>query len=210
MQIKILHKDDIKEKLKTRKLYEENFDIGDKDFVDYYYRTIIKRNEVVTMVDDNNIISMVHLNPYEYNICGNIKTIHYLVGIATKKEYRNKGYISKTLNFAIDYLNDLKEPFCFLVPENDSLEKFYNRFGFERVCKFNIDKFSREKYDIYPVNTDEYKQLMKKEQDFLLISTDEYKKELSEKNVIIKILDNNMNFTIEELKNKRIYVCQEV
>ena len=210
MQIKILHKDDIKEKLKTRELYEENFDIGDKDFVDYYYQTIIKRNEVAVMEDNGNIISMVHLNPYEYNICGDIKTIHYLVGIATKEEYRNKGYISKTLNLVIDYLNDLKEPFCFLVPENDSLEKFYNKFGFERVCKFNIDKFSREKYDIYPVNTDEYKQLMKKEQDFLLISTDEYKKELGEKNVIIKILDNNMNFTIEELKNKRIYVCQEV
>ena len=210
MQIKILHKDDIKEKLKTRKLYEENFDIGDKDFVDYYYRTIIKRNEVVTMVDDNNIISMVHLNPYEYNICGNIKTIHYLVGIATKEEYRNKGYISKTLNFAIDYLNDLKEPFCFLVPENDSLEKFYNRFGFERVCKFNIDKFSREKYDIYPVNTVEYDNLMKKEQEFLLVSTDEYKKELSEKNVIVKMLNNNLNLSIEKLRNKRIYVCQEV
>ena len=210
MQIKILHKDDIKEKLKTRELYEENFDIGDKDFVDYYYQTIIKRNEVAVMEDNGNIISMVHLNPYEYNICGDIKTIHYLVGIATKEEYRNKGYISKTLNLVIDYLNDLKEPFCFLVPENDSLEKFYNRFGFERVCKFNIDKFSKEKYDIYPVNTDEYKQLMKMEQDFLLISTDEYKKELSEKQVLIKILENNMNLTIEKLKNKRIYVCQEV
>ena len=85
MQIKILHKDDIDEKLKTRKLYEENFDIGDKDFVDYYYQTIIKRNEVVVMENDNNIISMVHLNPYEYNICGDIKTIHYLVAIATEK-----------------------------------------------------------------------------------------------------------------------------
>ncbi len=210
MQIKILHKDDIDEKLKTRKLYEENFDIGDKDFVDYYYQTIIKRNEVVVMENDNNIISMVHLNPYEYNICGDIKTIHYLVAIATEKEHRNKGYISKTLNFAIDYLNELKEPFCFLVPENETLEKFYNRFGFERVCKFNIDKFSKDKYDIYPINTDEYKQLMKKEQDFLIVSTDEYKKELSEKNVIIKILNNDLGLSIEELRNKKIYVCQEV
>ena len=210
MQIKILHKDDVDEKLKTRKLYEENFDIGDKDFVDYYYQTIIKRNEVVVMENDNNIISMIHLNPYEYNICGDIKTIHYLVAIATEKEHRNKGYISKTLNFAIDYLNELKEPFCFLVPENETLEKFYNRFGFERVCKFNIDKFSKEKYDIYPINTDEYKQLMKKEQDFLIVSTDEYKKELSEKQVFIRVLNNNLNLTIEELKNKKIYVCQEV
>lgn len=210
MQIKILHKDNIDEKLKTRKLYEENFDIGDKDFIDYYYETIIKRNEVVVMEDSGTVISMVHLNPYEYNICGDIKTIHYLVGIATKKEYRNKGYITKTLNFAINYLNDLKEPFCFLVPENKNLEKFYQRFGFERVCKFNIDKFSKEKYDIYPVNTVEYDNLMKKEQEFLLVSTDEYKKELSEKNVIVKMLNNNLNLSIEKLRNKRIYVCQEV
>ena len=210
MQIKILHKDNIDEKLKTRKLYEENFDIGDKDFVDYYYETIIKRNEVVVMEDSGTVISMVHLNPYEYNICGDIKTIHYLVGIATKKEYRNKGYITKTLNFAINYLNELKEPFCFLVPENKRLENFYQRFGFERVCRFNIDKFSKEKYDIYPVNTVEYDNLMKKEQEFLLVSTDEYKKELSEKNVILKMLNNNLNLSIEKLRNKRIYVCQEV
>lgn len=210
MQIKILHKDNIDEKLKTRKLYEENFDIGDKDFVDYYYETIIKRNEVVVMEDSGTVISMVHLNPYEYNICGDIKTIHYLVGIATKKEYRNKGYITKTLNFAINYLNELKEPFCFLVSENKNLEKFYQRFGFERVCKFNIDKFSKEKYDIFPVNTVEYDNLMKKEQEFLLVSTDEYKKELSEKNVIVKMLNNNLNLSIEKLRNKRIYVCQEV
>ncbi len=210
MQIKILHKDNIDEKLKTRKLYEENFDIGDKDFVDYYYETIIKRNEVVVMEDSGTVISMVHLNPYEYNICGDIKNIHYLVGIATRKEYRNKGYITKTLNFAINYLNELKEPFCFLVPENKNLEKFYQRFGFERVCRFNIDKFSKEKYDIYPVNTVEYDNLMKKEQEFLLVSTDEYKKELSEKNVIVKMLNNNLNLSIEKLRNKRIYVCQEV
>lgn len=210
MQIKILHKDDIDEKLKTRKLYEENFDIGDKDFVDYYYQTIIKRNEVVVIEDCGDIISMIHLNPYEYNICGKIKTIHYLVGIATDKNHRNKGYISKALNFTVDYLNDLKEPFCFLISENVGLENFYKRFGFERTCKFTIDKFSKEKYDIYPVSTPEYKELMKKEQEFLMASTDEYRKELSEKNVLIKMLNNNMNLSIEELRNKKIYICQEV
>ena len=210
MQIKLLHKDDISDKLKTRPLYEENFDIGNKDFIDYYYSNIIKRNEVVVTVEDDEIISMIHLNPYIYNVCGNIRRVHYLVALATKTENRKKGYMSKAIDFAIDYLNELKEPFCYIVPENEYAEKLYNKFGFERVCKFNIEKFSHDVYDIYPEENDEYKQLMIAEENFLALETDEYREELSKKNVLFKLLDSRDGLNIKELKDKKIYVCQEV
>lgn len=210
MQIKLLHKYDISNKLKTRSLYEDNFDIGDKDFVDYYYNNIIKRNEVVVVVEDDEIVSMIHLNPYTYNVCGSIRRVHYLVALATKKSYRKKGYMSKAIDFAINYLNELKEPFCYIVPENGYAEKLYNKFGFEKVCKFNIDKFSHDEYDIYPEDNEEYRQLMIAEENFLVLETDEYREELSKKNVLFKLLDNRDGLNMKELKDMKIYVCQEV
>lgn len=210
MQIRLLKRDDIVAKVKTRSLYEENFDFNNTDFIDYYYDIIIKRNEVVVIEEDNQIISMIHLNPYIYNICGYISTVHYFVALATKFAYRKKGYMSKAINFAINYLNDLNEPFCYILPQNENLENYYKKFGFEKVCKFTVDKFSKIKYDIFPELTKEYNNLMMNEEKFIELETDEYRKNLSKKNVMMKILNNNNGLSIEKLCSKKIYICQEV
>ena len=209
MQIEIIKREDVESKIKTRKLYEECFDEGKDDFINYYYDMVIRRNEIVAAKEDNEIVSMIHLNPYTYNICGAIKKVHYLVAIATKKEYRGKGLMSSCINKAIDYLKNLNEPFCYLVPDNEKLEKAYNKFGFETVCKFNIDKLSNEKYDVYPYNDDEYKKLMEKEDEFLKLETKEYVEDLKNKVVMFNVLDRK-NYNIDYFKSKKIYVCQEV
>lgn len=213
MQIVIYKEKDVLGKLSTRDLYEENFDIGDVEFVNYYYDEIIKRNVVVAMIDDESkVISMVHLNPYLYNISGKERWVHYLVAIATRKDYRKKGYMSRVLDEALKYLQNLHEPFCYVVPISDAVKGIYERFGFEEVCKFTLDKFSDDAYDIYPVKTEEYLNLMKKEQYFLDLEDESYKASLQKKPVMIKLLDTeDISFkSIEMLKNKKIYVCQEV
>lgn len=210
MQVKIYSTNDIDSKLKTRPLYEECFDEGEDDYIDYYYKTIIKRNEIVVVEDGDKIASMIHLNPYTYNIDGKLQNIHYLVAIATEKEYRHKGMITMAMNKAIEYLKSLNEPFCYLVPENSKLELMYSKFGFRKVCKFTLDKFSNQEYNIYPDKNEEYMNLMKIEQEFLDKETDEYRENLKKKNVFIRILDQDFKYSIEDLKSKRIYVCQEV
>ena len=209
MQIEIFKRDDIESKLKTRKLYEECFDEGKDDFIDYYYDVIIKRNEIVVAKDEDKIVSMIHLNPYTYNICGDIKNVHYLVAIATREEYRGKGLMGLCINKAVEYLKQINDAFCYLVPDNDKLENAYKKFGFETLCKFNIDKFSKSKYDICPYNSDEYIELMKKEDEFLKLETKEYIEDLKNKVVMFNVLDNK-NFSLEFFRNKSIYVCQEV
>lgn len=213
MQLKIYKENDIEKKLKTRELYEENFDIGDKEFIDYYYDTIIRRNIVVAIEDgDGKVIAMVHLNPYIYSILGMEFNVHYLVAVATKNIYRGKGYMRDVLNAAINYLTESKEPFCYIVPENDRLKNTYHKFGFEEVSKFTVDKFSNDTYDIYPVKTEEYLNLMKKEQLFLDLETEEYKEDLKNKIVMMKILNSDISplKTMSDFKSKKIYVCQEV
>ena len=212
MQIKIFEVDDIENKLKTKKLYKECFDEGKDEYIDYYYDVIIKRNVVIAMVKNDTIISMVHLNPYLYNILNLKATIYYLVAVATVENERHKGYMKLVMDAAIEYMKSKKIPMCYIVPDSDKLEDTYNKFGFTTLCDFNIDKFSKNEYDIYPVLTEEYKFLMDKEQYYLDLETQEYKDELASKKVMFRLIDTN-NFVVKninELKNKRIYVCQEV
>lgn len=213
MQIKIYKAYDIKDKLKTRTLYEENFDVGKNDFIDYYYEVIIKRNEIVALEDDQGeVISMIHLNPYLYSIMGLESKVHYLVAVATKRAFRGQGYMKMTMDAALNYLKSLNEPFCYIMPDTRELITTYVKCGFEVVTNFNIDKFSKDKYDVYPVYTDEYIELMKKEKYFLDLETEEYKKDLMQKMVMFKVFNYDMMGckSIDELKNKSIYVCQEV
>ena len=47
------------------------------------------------------------------------------------------------------------------------LESMYNKLGFYEICNYTFDKFSNDKYDIYPVRNDEFNTLIKKEQELL-------------------------------------------
>ncbi len=210
MQVELLLKNDIENKLKTRSLYESCFDEGKNSFIDYYYDTIIKRNEIVVVKDSDEIVSMIHLNPYLYYVCGELRNVHYLVAIATKENCRNRGLMKLCFDKAIEYLNYLKEPFCYLVPDSDIYESIYKKYGFDVVTKFTLDKFSDKSYDVYPDKNEEYLKLMKNEEYFLNMETEEYIEDLKNKNVMFKILDNADNYSIDFFKRKKIYVCQEV
>ena len=129
MQVKLLRKDDIDLKLASRKLYEQCFDEGKKYFVDYYYDTIIKRNEMIVALDGDEIVSMIHLNPYLYNICGDIRKVHYFVAIATKEEYRNRGYGKKLLAKAL-YENKNNDMMLLVDIDNYPAIKVYEHCGF--------------------------------------------------------------------------------
>lgn len=213
MQIKIFKEHDLADKLKTRKLYEQCFDEGKNEYIDYYYDVIIKRNVVVALIDDNDdVVSMVHLNPYLYSVMGKDFNVHYLVAVATDRNHRGHGYMKRVLTAAIEYLDKLNEPFCYIVPDTDELKNTYSKLGFEVVCKFTLDKFSKSLYDIYPVKNNEYNFLMEKEQYYLNFETEEYKNDLSSKKVMFKLLNPSLIGinSIKDLLNKHIYVCQEV
>lgn len=210
MQVKILQENDLQMKLNTRELYEENFDINDKDYIDYYYDVIVKRNKIAILEDNGKIISMIHLNPYKYSVFGKIYDVHYLVAITTKLQYRGNGYMNILLNETLLYLKELNEPFCYLLADNKRLENYYKKYGFEVVCKFTLDKFSNDTYDVFPVNDEEYNDLMIAENDFLEKESDDYRLNLSRKNVMMKILNNMDGLLIDKFKNSKVYICQEV
>ena len=118
------------EHIKTRSLWEEIFKEDTKEFLDYYYSVKALENEIYVIEEDNKIVSMLHLNPYQMRIGNEIFQTHYIVAVATDENYRKRGYMAKLLNRAMQIIQKRGEPFTFLMP---AAEEIYKPFGFEFV-----------------------------------------------------------------------------
>lgn len=124
MQIRKL---DRQEHGKTRKLYETVFSEDSKEFVDYYYEWKTRDNLIFVAEDENGIHAMLHLNPFEVYVEGKIEKLHYIVAVATQKEYRHQGLMRRLLAAAEQEMAVNGELFTFLMP---ATEKIYSPFGY--------------------------------------------------------------------------------
>lgn len=128
-----LHRLEKAEVLSTRKLWEEVFSEDSREFVDYYYRNKAPENTAFVWKDRGEVISMLHLTPY--NAIFNSferkeREVSYIVGVATKEAWRQKGCMRKLLCEAFSELHKREEPFAFLMPADP---KIYSPFSFEYI-----------------------------------------------------------------------------
>ena len=134
MKLRKLHQE---EHIKTRKLWEEIFTEDSPQFLDYYYSVKIRDNEIYVIEDGDEIVSMVHLNPYEMYVNNQIYQTHYIVAVATDVRYRKQGLMRKLLNHVMQVMSDRGEPFTFLMP---AAEAIYKPFGFGFIYEQKSEK----------------------------------------------------------------------
>lgn len=118
------------EHIRTRKLWEEIFTEDTAEFLDYYYSVKTADNEIYVIEDQGEIVSMLHLNPYQMRIENQIYPAHYIVAVATNLQYRRRGLMAKLLHYVLQEMQDRGEPFTFLMPASEAI---YKPFGFEFV-----------------------------------------------------------------------------
>lgn len=133
----IVRKLEPKEHWKTRKLWEEIFSEDTKAFLDYYYSVKTKENEIF-VVEEEDIVAMLQLNPYEMRINDRVYPTNYIVAVATDERYRKRGYMGQLLRKAMREMYDRKEPFTFLMP---AAEAIYYPYDFRYI-------YSRKKGEV--------------------------------------------------------------
>ena len=121
------------EKIKSRTLYEKVFCEDTKRFVDYYYQYKIRDNEILALKEDEQIVSMLHLNPYTMIVNGYEIESRYIVAVATHPDYRHRGYMRMLIERALKDLSAKKMPFTFLMPASEGI---YAPFDFVRICPY--------------------------------------------------------------------------
>ncbi len=115
------------ERPQSRNLWEEAFPEDSKQFGDYYFAEKIKDNRILVLEEDARIDSMIQLNPYVLQVKGEQWKSDYLVGVATRKDRRHRGYMRRLLGRMMADMRAEGMPFCFLMPADEAI---YLPFGF--------------------------------------------------------------------------------
>ncbi len=212
---------ELENKDSSRKLYEEAFD-DPKVFVDYYYKEKCSDSRIIASVEDGEVISMLHLNPFQINLCGATVKSYYVVAVATTKERRHQGEMTRVFEKAFELIREEKIPFVFLMPVDEAI---YSWMGFDTICDFSMDRIAdydviKETFDVYCVRDDAYIRRMNIENELREMDDGEV---LPDDPVIMaKITDleafnkaAGKDFESEKealswLKQKKIYICEEV
>ncbi len=125
------------EHIRTRQLWEKIFTEDTPEFLDYYYSVKTSDNEIYVIEDNEEIVSMLHLNPYQMRVKDKLYQTHYIVAVATDERYRHQGLMRQLLNRAMQIMADRGEPFTFLMP---AAEAIYKPFGFEFIYEQKREK----------------------------------------------------------------------
>lgn len=113
----------------VRALWKECFH-DTEAYMDFYFSWKTRDNVIYGLYDEDKLISMVHLNPYQLSVNGDKIDSYYIVGVATDALYRKRGLMRKLLIAAMQQMYNQKVPFTYLMPAK---EEIYLPFDFRIV-----------------------------------------------------------------------------
>lgn len=113
----------------TRNLWESVFQEDSRKFVDYYYEQKAKDN-IAYVTGEEPYEAMLFRTPYPVQIQDKLKELSYLVGVATREEYRHNGRMTALLMTAMQEMYKERLPFTFLMPADPAI---YDPFDFSYV-----------------------------------------------------------------------------
>ncbi|MDO5293404.1 MAG: GNAT family N-acetyltransferase [bacterium] len=112
---KINNQTDEKQVLQCYDLWNDCF--GDsKEYMGYYFENKLKDNQVYVIEEEDQVISMLHLNPFSMSLKGREHVYHYIVGVATQEEKRGRGCMRNVLTKALREQREAGEIFTYLMP----------------------------------------------------------------------------------------------
>ncbi len=98
-------------------------------YADFYFSEVYGKNELVLRLDEESedLMGMIHLNPYLLSMRGKKMPAHYIVGVATDEDYRRQGVMRSLLAESFSVLKARGECLTYLMPAD---EAYYLPFDF--------------------------------------------------------------------------------
>lgn len=79
-------------------LWNNCFPEDEDGFSEFYYRKRSNYKNVLALFESGKMVSMLHILPYPLELNGETRDCRMVAGVATLREYRNKGYAGALLN----------------------------------------------------------------------------------------------------------------
>ncbi len=114
-------------------LWREAF--GDTEEEISLFLSLVSEKNVITRVEDGRVVSQLFL--LEGNVCDGKKSVpaYYLYAAATLKAYRGRGIMPELIAEAAEKAKREGKGCILLLPGEDELYGYYEKFGFRPLCK---------------------------------------------------------------------------
>ncbi len=107
---------------------------GDPDnYMDIYFRTKYKNENTLIYFEEEKPVASLQMLEFDFSFYGVEIPIYYLSGVCTLPEARRKGYMDKLLIRSFEIARDRNIPLMILVPQEEWLISFYDKYGFAQT-----------------------------------------------------------------------------
>ncbi|MFV0536581.1 MAG: GNAT family N-acetyltransferase [Dysgonomonas sp.] len=114
-------------------------------FINLIFTQKYRPENTLVYFENDMAVASLQMHPYTISFYGEEIPFAYLAGLCTLPEYRNKGYMAQLINKAHQILEDRNIPLAILIPAEDWLFRFYEKFDYEQV-------FDKSEEPIYSLN----------------------------------------------------------
>lgn len=134
--------------LEAEALWREVFCEDTEAFTDYYFSHKAQKNRGLVLEGEDGIRAMLYLTPEHMRIGNREAESAYVVGVATRKQYRHRGYMAALLSEAFRLLYGEGMPFIFLMPASpDIYTPFDFTYIYEKPC-WDAESLKRERLTV--------------------------------------------------------------
>lgn len=114
---------------RTRALYDACFR-QDLAWNKWFFDNVVSDEDVFGRIADGNLVSMMLAQRYTFRMCGEDLPLAYISGVCTERNHRDKGHVHALMGDVLNSLHADGYAFAGLIPADDRLFFFYDRFGF--------------------------------------------------------------------------------
>lgn len=102
-------------------------------FIDLYFKYNFNPYNTLIFRKNDKIASMLFMRHYQFRFWGEIIPCCYLAGLATLPEFRQQNIMRQLIKFSDKVLKERNIPLAILIPANEKMYNFYQKFDYEQV-----------------------------------------------------------------------------
>lgn len=104
-----------------------------EEFMDIFFTDKYRNENTLIYIEDNMPVASLQMLPYTIRFYGETIPFAYLAGLCTLPEYRRRGYMEQLILEAHSVLSQRGIPLAILIPAEDWLYGFYEKYGYQQV-----------------------------------------------------------------------------
>ena len=101
--------------------------------MDLYFSEKYKDENTLVYIKDNQEIASLQMLTYHFSFYDENIPVSYISGACTLPGFRRHGIMEKLLCASFNVMKQRNIPLSILIPSNENLYKYYEKFGYEKV-----------------------------------------------------------------------------